>query len=55
MWEEKRLFLHWVDFSACIVLIENYPLYYSMMKRYPESIGKSRGIEKAENEKVPRT
>jgi len=28
------------------VLTEDYPLYYSMMKRYPESIGKSWGSRK---------
>jgi uncharacterized protein YcaQ len=51
LWEEKRLFLHWVNFAACIVLIENYPLYYSMMKRYPESIGKSWGSRKPRTRK----
>ncbi len=46
LWEEKRLFEHWVNFAASIVLTEDYPLYYSMMKRYPESIGKSWGSRK---------
>ena len=46
LWNEKRLFLHWVNFAASIVLTEDYPLYYSMMKRYPESIGKSWGSRK---------
>ncbi len=46
LWDEKRLFLHWVNFAASIVLTEDYPLYYSMMKRYPESIGKSWGSRK---------
>ena len=46
LWDKKRLFLHWVNFAASIVLTEDYPLYYSMMKRYPESIGKSWGSRK---------
>jgi uncharacterized protein len=46
LWDEKRLFLHWVNFTASIVLTEDYPLYYSMMRRYPESIGKSWGSRK---------
>ena len=46
LWNEKSLFLHWANFSAGIVLAEDYPLYYSMMKRYPESIGKSWGARK---------
>jgi uncharacterized protein len=49
LWDEKKLFLHWVNFAASIVLTEDYPVYYSMMKRYPESIGKSWG------ERKPRT
>jgi uncharacterized protein len=51
LWEEKRLFLHWGNFAASIVLTEDYPLYYSMMKRYPESIGKSWGSRKPRTRK----
>ncbi len=51
LWEEKKLFLHWVNFAASIVLTEDYPLYYSMMKRYPESIGKSWGSRKPNTRK----
>ncbi len=51
LWDEKRLFLHWVNFAASIVLTEDYPLYYSMMKRYPESIGKSWGSRKPRTRK----
>ncbi|HEV2118801.1 MAG TPA: crosslink repair DNA glycosylase YcaQ family protein [Candidatus Bathyarchaeia archaeon] len=51
LWDEKRLFLHWVNFAASIVLTEDYPLYYSMMKRYPESIGKSWGQRKPRTRK----
>ncbi len=46
LWDEKRLFEHWANIVAAIVLIEDYPLYYSMMTRYPESIGKSWGSQK---------
>jgi uncharacterized protein YcaQ len=51
LWEEKKLFLHWVNFAASLVLTEDYPLYYSMMKRYPESIGKSWGSRKPNTRK----
>jgi uncharacterized protein len=47
LWEEKKLFEHWPGRFAAIVLTEDYPLYYSMMKRYPESLGKSWGAQKA--------
>lgn len=45
MWKEKKLFEHWPGRFAAIVLTEDYPLYYSMMKRYPESVGKSWGAQ----------
>lgn len=51
LYEEKKLFLHWVNFAAVIVLTEDYPLYYSMMVRYPESIGKSWGSRKPKTRK----
>ena len=47
LWEEKKLFEHWPGRFAAIVLTEDYPLYYSMMKRYPESLSKSWGTQKA--------
>ena len=40
LWEERRLFLHWTP-AASIVLTEDYPLYLSLMKRYPESLSHS--------------
>lgn len=46
LWDEKKLFEHWAH-AASIVLTEDYPLYYSMMKRYPESLSKSWGAWKA--------
>jgi len=46
LWREKRLFLHWIPIAA-LVLTEDYPLYYSMMRRYPESLSKSWGSQRA--------
>ncbi len=51
LWDEKKLILHWVNFAASLVLTEDYPLYYSMMKRYPESIGKSWGSRRPNTRK----
>jgi uncharacterized protein YcaQ len=51
LWEEKKLFEHWGNWVAGIVLTEDYPLYYSMMKRYPESLGKSWGAQKEKTKK----
>src|SRR6267143_3144412 len=45
LWDEKKLFEHW-SHAASIVLTEDYPLFYSMMKRYPESLSKSWGVWK---------
>src|SRR2546426_11306099 len=42
LWDEKKLFEHW-SHAASIVLAEDYPLYYSLMRRYPESLSKSWG------------
>ena len=42
LWDEKKLFEHW-SHAASIVLTEDYPLFYSMMRRYPESLSKSWG------------
>ena len=41
LWEEKKLFLH--QAPAMIVVTEDYPLFYSLMRRYPESLSKSWG------------
>ncbi len=40
LWKEKKLFEHWTP-VASIVLTEDYPLYRSLMRRYPESLSKS--------------
>ena len=42
MWREKKVFLHWTPI-AFLVLMEDYPIYYSLMKRYPGSLTKSWG------------
>ncbi len=42
LWDEKKLFEHW-SHAASIVLTEDYPLFYSLMRRYPESLSKSWG------------
>ena len=42
LWKEKTLFLHWMP-MASLVLTEDYPLYLSLMRRYPESLSESWG------------
>jgi len=42
LWDEKKLFEHW-SHAASIVLIEDYSLHVSLMRRYPESLSKSWG------------
>lgn len=39
MFEDKEAFFHWVPI-AWIVLTEDYPIFYSLMKLYPESMKK---------------
>ena len=46
LWDDKKLFEHW-SHAASIVLTEDYPLFHSLMKRYPESLSKSWGGWKA--------
>ncbi len=45
LWSEKKLFLHWTPFAS-IVLTQDYPIYDSMMRRYPESLSDSWGGNK---------
>ncbi len=40
MWNSREVFLHWTPI-AFLVLTEDYPVYYSLMKEYPESLGSS--------------
>jgi len=42
LWKEKSLFLHWTP-MASIVATEDYPLYRSLMRRYPASLSHSWG------------
>jgi len=43
LWKDRRVFLHWTPI-ACLVLTEDYPLYASLMGRYPASMA-SWGIQ----------
>lgn len=40
MWHDRKVLLHWIPIAS-LVLTEDYPIYYSLMKRYPESLTKS--------------
>jgi len=42
MWHERRVLLNWSPL-AFLVLTEDYPIYRSLMRRYPESLTKSWG------------
>jgi uncharacterized protein len=42
LWNEKRLFLHWTP-QASVVSMGDYPLYHSLMSRYPESLTRTWG------------
>lgn len=42
LWGDRKVFLHWTPIAS-IVLTEDYPLYHSLMKRYPESLSRSWG------------
>jgi uncharacterized protein len=42
LWEDKKVFLHWTPIAS-IVLTEDYPIYSSLMRRFPESLSKSWG------------
>ncbi|QRF75256.1 hypothetical protein Thermo_00750 [Thermoplasmatales archaeon] len=37
MWKDKEALFHWSP-TAWIVLTEDYPIFYSLMKRYPDSM-----------------
>ncbi len=40
LWKDRKIFLHWTP-TAVLVSTEDYPIFYSLMKRYPESLGNS--------------
>jgi uncharacterized protein YcaQ len=42
LWDERKVFEHWTPIAS-LVLTEDYPLYHSLMRRYPESMSRSWG------------
>jgi len=46
LWKERRLLQHWIPFAG-IVATEDYPLYRSLMVRYPESLSSAWGRQRA--------
>lgn len=46
LWSERRLLQHWIPFAS-LVAAEDYPLYSSLMRRYPESLSDSWGAQRA--------
>lgn len=42
MWHDKKILLHWTPI-AFLVLTEDYPIYHSLMERYPQSLSSSWG------------
>ncbi len=47
LWKERKLFLHWAPIAS-ILLTEDYPLYLSLMRRYPDSLSGSWGAQRTE-------
>jgi len=45
LWTERRLLQHWIPFAS-IVATEDYPVYSSLMRRYPESLSDSWGAQR---------
>jgi uncharacterized protein len=45
LWQDKTLFEHWTP-MASLVLTEDYPLYGSLMRRYPDSLTRSWGSQR---------
>ncbi|MFI5414304.1 MAG: DNA glycosylase AlkZ-like family protein [Candidatus Lutacidiplasmatales archaeon] len=46
LWKEKRLFQHWTPIAS-IVGTEDFPLYHALMRRYPASLSRSWGNQRA--------
>lgn len=42
MWVDRKVFEHWTPIAS-LVLTEDYPLYLTLMKGYPQSLSKSWG------------
>lgn len=47
LWKERSVFEHWTP-MASLVLTEDYPLYASLMRRYPDSLTSSWGRQRDE-------
>ena len=45
LWKDRTLFEHWTP-MASLVLTEDYPLFHSLMRRYPDSLSKSWGAQR---------
>ncbi len=45
LWTERRLLQHWIPFAS-VVATEDYPVYSSLMRRYPESLSDSWGAQR---------
>ncbi|MCI4356094.1 MAG: winged helix DNA-binding domain-containing protein [Thermoplasmata archaeon] len=45
LWTEKKLLQHWTPLAS-IVLTEDFPLYASLMRRYPDSLSRSWGSQR---------
>jgi uncharacterized protein len=45
LWDERKLLLHWTPIAS-IVSIEDYPIYRSLMERYPDSLTRSWGRQR---------
>lgn len=45
LWTEKTVFENWLPFAA-LVLTDDYPLYRSLMRRYPGSLSSSWGAQR---------
>ncbi len=46
LWAERRLLQHWIPFAS-VVATEDYPIYASLMRRYPDSLSDSWGTQRA--------
>ncbi|MCI4318695.1 MAG: winged helix DNA-binding domain-containing protein [Thermoplasmata archaeon] len=46
LWKDRSLFLHWTPIAS-IVATQDYPLYGSLMRGYPDSLSNSWGAQRA--------
>ena len=45
LWEKRQVFEHWTPIAS-LVLTEDYPIYHSLMCRYPDSLSDSWGTQR---------